>query len=267
MYVDDGNIMVWGPSYQLVRSRLVARFTECLAWLERAGLSIDSRKTEAIFYSLMQAHPNTHGQRPSTITVPTSEGEPTTINCTDNVGYLGLFIDHKLTWNQHVKIMATRVRGTLKSMKLLGNSVKGLDHSSWRLAYNAICLPVLTYGSLIWFKQQKQLSKTLQVVQDEAVRWMMGTFRTTPADLLHQLIAILPIHIHLQMLSKTTALTLLTIPHSLQLIQHLGPPWCDAAELDDHTPLTPHPTPNTSLTCLASLVPQEARRPFNYKLD
>lgn len=58
-----------------------------------------------------------------------------------------------------------------------------------------ICLPVLTYGSPIWFKQQKQLSKTLQAVQDEAIRWMMGAFKTTPAEPLHQLIAILPIHI------------------------------------------------------------------------
>ena len=104
-------------------------------------------------------------------------------------------------------------------MKLLGNSVRGLDHGSWRLAYNAICLPVLTYGSPIWFKQQKQLSKTLQAVQDEAVRWMMGAFRTTLAEPLHQLIAILPIHIRLSMLSKMAALTLLTVPHSSQLIQ------------------------------------------------
>ena len=38
----------------------------------------------------------------------------------------------------------------------------------------------------------------------------MGAFRTTPAEPLHQLIAILPIHIYLQMLSKTAAFTLLT---------------------------------------------------------
>src|SRR6266852_2055496 len=267
MYVDNGNILTWGASYHLVRTRLIARFTECLAWLERAGLTIDSRKTKAIFYSLTRARLDTHGPRPSTITVPAGTGELTTVNCADNVRYLGLFIDHKLTWNWHVKIMATRARGTLKSMKLLGNSVKGLDHSSWHLAYNAICLPVLTYGSPIWFKQQKQLSKTIQVVQDEAVRWMMGAFRTTPAEPLHQLIAILPIHIHLQMLSKTAALTLLTIPHSSQLIQRLGPPWCSADELDNNIPLTSHPTPNTPLTRLAALIPQEARRPFNYSPD
>jgi hypothetical protein len=74
-----------------------------------------------------------------------------------------------------------------------------------------------------------------------------------------RLIAILPIHIRLQMLSKTAALTLLTIPHSSQLIQRLGPPWCSADELDDNIPLTPHPSPNTPLTRLAALVPQEAR--------
>jgi hypothetical protein len=139
-------------------------------------------------------------------------------------------------------------RSTLKSMKLLGNSVKGLDHGSWRLAYNAICLLVLTYGSPIWFKQQKQHSKTLQVAQDEVVRWMMGAFWTTPAEPLHQLNAILPMHIRLQMLSKTAALTLLTVLHSSQLIQRLGPPWCNAGELDDNNPLTPHPTPSTPLT-------------------
>jgi hypothetical protein len=82
----------------------------------------------------------------------------------------------------------------------------------------AHCLPALTYGPPIWFKQQKQLSKILQDVQDEAVRWMLagagsGRHHQNP---LHQLIAILPIHIRvwLQLLSKTVALTLLTILHS-----------------------------------------------------
>ena len=56
----------------------------------------------------------------------------------ENVHYLGLFINHKLTWHWHVKIMATQARGTLKALHLLGNSIRGLDHGNWRLAYNAI---------------------------------------------------------------------------------------------------------------------------------
>ena len=103
---------------------------------------------------MTQHHHCSNKQRQSTIT---------TINCTDSIQYLGLFINHKLNWHKYVKIMATRACGTLKSMKLLSNSVKGLNHGSWHLTYcdNAICLSVLTYSSPIWFKQQKQLLKIL----------------------------------------------------------------------------------------------------------
>jgi hypothetical protein len=94
----------------------------------------------------------------------------------------------------------------------------------------------------------------------------LGTYERE-AEPLHQLIAILPIHIRLQMLSKTAALTLLTVPHSSQIIQRLGQPWCDANELDEDIPMTPYPTPSTPITRLASLVPQEARRPTSYRLD
>jgi hypothetical protein len=42
MDVDDSNILAWGPSYRLLRTRLVLRYADCLAWLERAGLTTDS---------------------------------------------------------------------------------------------------------------------------------------------------------------------------------------------------------------------------------
>ena len=48
--------------------------------------------------------------------------------------------------------MCNRARATLKALQILGNSVRGLDQARWRLAYNAICLPVLTYGCQLWFK-------------------------------------------------------------------------------------------------------------------
>jgi Reverse transcriptase (RNA-dependent DNA polymerase) len=265
MYVDDGNILAWGPSYRLVTNTLTRHFADCLGWLKRAGLTIESSKTEVIFYSLTRARPHIHGPRPSSITLPSDNNGTVTITSSKNVRYLGLFIDHKLTWHHHVKVMATRACRTLKALHLLGNSIHGLDHGNWRLAYNAICLPILTYGSPIWYKGQKQLTKLLQDVQNDAVRWIVGAFCSTPTDPLHQLIAILPIDLCLQMLSKTAALTLLTVPHSSQLIQRLGPPWCNPLECNDgHTPL-PFPIPNTPLIRLANLAPAQARRPANYK--
>ncbi len=51
--IDDGNILAWGPSYHLVCTHLIAQYADCLAWLESMGLTIESKKTKAIFYSLI----------------------------------------------------------------------------------------------------------------------------------------------------------------------------------------------------------------------
>jgi hypothetical protein len=47
MYLEDGNILAWGPSRGLLRTRLVSRYADCLAWLER----IEGDKTDTIFYT------------------------------------------------------------------------------------------------------------------------------------------------------------------------------------------------------------------------
>jgi ribonuclease HI len=93
----------------------------------------------------------------------------------------------------------------------------------------------------------------------------MGAFCTIPVDPLHQLSAILPMDLRLRMLSKTAALSLLSIPHSSQLIQRLGPPWCGLADLRDGPPKLPHPAPSTALTRLARLAPPESRLAHDFK--
>ena len=51
MYIDDGNILSTGPSYNLVSRSLRSQYEECLNWLLKAGLSIESKKMKVIFYS------------------------------------------------------------------------------------------------------------------------------------------------------------------------------------------------------------------------
>jgi hypothetical protein len=116
----------------------------------------------------------------------------------DHVQYLGLHFDHKMSWGKHISVVVTRTKGMLKALQLLGNSVCSLDHGSWCLAFNAICIPTLMYGSLIWYRDQKKHTKLLQVVQSMAVHVIVGAFRSTPTKLLHQLTTIPPIQIWLQ---------------------------------------------------------------------
>src|SRR5229473_2583472 len=93
--------------------------------------------------------------------------------------YLSFFFDSQLTWSCHMEIMCNRARASIKALQLLRNSVRGLDQDQWQLAYNTICLPVLTYGCQLWFtRKQVTLVKKLQTVQNEAVRVIAGAFCT-----------------------------------------------------------------------------------------
>jgi hypothetical protein len=147
------------------------------------------------------------------------------VTASNHVQYLGLHFNHRLSWDNHITIIVTRTKGTLKSLQLLGNSVCSLDHGSWHLAFNAICIPTLTYGSPIWFRGQKKHIKTLQTVQNMAIQVIAGAFQSTPMEPLHQLIAIPPIQIRLNHLTTQVASQLLMLPTSSPVLHRLGPPW------------------------------------------
>jgi len=67
MFIDDGNILALGPSYQIITKTLIARYSECLDWLHKVGLSIESEKTEVIFYSPHKPRPNIHCKAPKSL--------------------------------------------------------------------------------------------------------------------------------------------------------------------------------------------------------
>jgi hypothetical protein len=144
---------------------------------------------------------------------------------------------------------------TIKALRLLGNSVRGLNHAKWRLAYNVVCLPVLMYGCQLWYMgKQKTLVKKLQTVQNEAVRVIAGAFRTTPCEPLHQLPTILPMDIRLEILTQNTALRLYRVSRDSQLLKRLGGDWYTLQPQDTLLPTPNNDGAHTTLRALASRV-------------
>jgi hypothetical protein len=255
MYIDDGVIFACGDNWKTIENTMRAGYTTCLDWLKRAGLNAELDKTELIFFR----KPRERVDPPQSIYLPLpSHSTYYSVPAANTLRYLGFFFDARLTWTHHVTVMCNRARATLKALQLLGNSVRGLDQARWRLAYNAICLPVLTYGCQLWFKgKQVTLVKKLQTVQNDAVRLISGTFRTTPRDPLHQLLNILPMNLRLTMIVQNSALRLYRVPKESQLLKRLGGAWHTLNH--DDLPL-PAPVGNNVKTTLRELA---ARVPAN----
>ena len=258
MYIDDGVIFACGSEWKQIEDTMRKGYSECAEWLTRAGLNIEPDKTELLFFRKRgeKSDPPPYTHLPNHA-LQTYYRVPATIT----IRYLGFFFDNRLNWSHHVETVCNRARATLKALQLLGNSVRGLDQASWKLAFNAICLPVLTYGCQLWYTgKQVALVKKLQTVQNEAVRVITGTFRTTPREPLHQLLTILPMSLRLDMLTQSTALRLYKAPRGSQLLRRLGPDW------HTHTPSdSPLPTPTrtgivTTLRTLAAKAPPKGPR-------
>jgi hypothetical protein len=89
--------------------------------------------------------------------------------------------------------MCNRAKASFKSLHILGNSARGLNFGSWRLAYNTVCLPVLTYGLALWARRALgKYFKQVDAVQNQAIQSISGSFRMVPLEPLHEILAILP---------------------------------------------------------------------------
>ena len=109
-----------------------------------------------------------------------------------------VWMDFKSMHSFFAEIMLSQILFFLGWAKLkllvMGNSVQGLDFANWRKVFHAVILPILTYGLALWSDcPTKSLLNILQVAQNDAVRRISGTFRTTPTLPLHHMLAIPPI--------------------------------------------------------------------------
>jgi hypothetical protein len=123
--------------------------------------------------------------------------------------------------------MCNCARASLKALQVLGSSHRGLSMANWRLVFNAVCLPVLTYGCQLWanLSNIKSLMKKVQGVFNEGVKVISGAFRTAPREPLHEFLQILPARHFIEKLTHTSALRLYRVPRESQLLSHLGHKW------------------------------------------
>ena len=221
LYIDDGNIFASSPTYQATAAKLSKAANNVFLWLQDTGFSIDKEKCEVMFFHPKPTpkHEAKHGIPPPKINLLLPNRTEIAIKPTSSIRYLGIFFTPRLNWTTHIKIMSTRARSIVRSLGVLGNSIRGFHLVAWRKIFISVILPVLTYGCQVWFRDVSQASliNTLQIAQNEACRKLAGTFHTMPITMMHSLLSIPPIHFHLCHLLRSQGRRLASQPPSCLL--------------------------------------------------
>ena len=98
----------------------------------------------------------------------------------DNPTYLGIKLDKRLTWNQHLKEAEKRATRKLALMKKLAGTHWGANGNILQKVYVGTVRPTLEYGMSAWATASKTSTNRLVKVQNAGLRLITGGMKTTP---------------------------------------------------------------------------------------
>ena len=136
------------------------------------------------------------------------------------IQWLGFYLDRKLSFKHHVNILCAKAKNIISGLTCLGNTITGLNQNNLRLLYKTCVIPVITYGSQLWFNPyhlKKLLINKLQVIQNLGLRRVTGTFRTTNTEALTILAYQPPIQITVHKLFESCAARFFRLPLSSEI--------------------------------------------------
>ena len=118
--MDDGLIIAQNKSLDISNSHLFCSYNVLSKLLDSFGLVIKHAKTDIFHFN------RSHGVfNPPTLDLSPIRGS--ILRPKDTWKYLGFIFDQKLTFHQHIDHYSNKVISTVKCIKLLGNSLQGIN--------------------------------------------------------------------------------------------------------------------------------------------
>jgi hypothetical protein len=90
--------------------------------------------------------------------------------------YLGVTISDDMSWNHHIDSTIAKANSKLGFLK---RNLKIKDRKLKEKAYIAIVRPSTEYCSTVWDPHTQQQSRSLEMVQRRAARWVTGRYHNT----------------------------------------------------------------------------------------
>ena len=164
LFADDTTVFITSANYINLTVCMSTELTYLSEWLNANLLSLNIKKTSYIIFS---------GPRKI---IPEDLSSSVVINnCpikrVSQVKFLGIIIDEHLTWHPHillVKNKIAKITGVIKRLKYT------LPTNTLRTLYNALLLPHLNYGAIVWAGGYITPLLKILIIQKKVIRIIAG---------------------------------------------------------------------------------------------
>nr|CAH7755976.1 unnamed protein product [Callosobruchus chinensis] len=143
-------------------------------WSKTSGLRFSAEKTNCIVFSKKQIDIK-----------PPLFLSKVPLKYVDNIKFLGITFDERLTWKQHIRGLVHSCQKALNILKCLANKHWGSDGKTLLSLYRSPTRSKIDYGCIAYASASSSTLKQLDTLHNSALRLILGAFRTTPVDSLY----------------------------------------------------------------------------------
>ena len=193
-FVDDTNLITWGPKASTNCRSLEQMHKICEEWATESGASFAPDKYQLIHLTRQQKADTT-----ATVNIPGFAGQPI-----DNLRVLGVWVDKKLKWTEHIRRTKDKGLAGLTALTRIVGSTWGLSFERTRLLYTAVIRPTICFGAEVWGIGDKGTGlprytiRHLKLLQNKATRLITGGFKNSPTTALERETGIPPIESYIR---------------------------------------------------------------------
>ena len=170
-YADD--LLVWttGPLDTENQSNLQSHLDKIHLWTKEAGLMLNPTKCVTIRLSRKRG-----GRPPLKMLIDGTELVENSV-----IKYLGLQIDRKLQWREHVKFAVQKANKRLLTLRKISGHRWGIDSTIMAKLVKMGVLPTLYYAAPIWAsaRANPQTLRSLEVITRQLALIVTGCLKTT----------------------------------------------------------------------------------------
>ena len=174
-FADDMITLAVGSDLSIIHARTQKTLRHINDWCKSQGLSLSAIKTTMVMFT------NKKNWTLKPILIDNTE-----IKLTNTVKFLGVTLDNKLKFNDHINEIITKAKRNLMRVNIAVGPTWGLTPTTTLWIYKQIIRPILTYAAPIWINATKTKlnQRKLRSLQRLALRIVSGAYPSTAgADL------------------------------------------------------------------------------------
>ncbi|KAL4143386.1 hypothetical protein QTP88_005723 [Uroleucon formosanum] len=174
LYADDSVIYSSSDKIENVIVNIQSHLVVIQIWAQKWKIVLNPTKSTAVIFSL---------RRPTNYNSLKINGH--NIPWSQNIKYLGVILDKKLTWNPHI---SSKVQQGYQRLKILYPLINRQTSMSWKcsiLLYKQIIRPLLLYAVPVWGQCAPTHINKIQVLQSKVIRVISNAPWFVRNDALH----------------------------------------------------------------------------------